>query len=108
MLRAFFFSTVLLLSIGSPALAGADIATTSPRCRERQTDPKTRLDGLRAGDRRRTGDRQRILGFRVRPCAATRLLEKRDYDKAIAAFTDGASRPIPTMSGYIDAPRHRL
>jgi tetratricopeptide (TPR) repeat protein len=76
----------LLLSIASPALALPELGDDQTACRDRQGDAKLRLDAcerlITAGSL--TG-KDLAAGLDVRGDA---LLAKRDYDKAIAAFSD--------------------
>jgi tetratricopeptide (TPR) repeat protein len=104
MLRAFLFLTLPLLSIVSPALAGPELGNDVAACRERpgdpkQNDPKPRLDACErviASGQAAPKDLAFALGIR-----GNALLAKRDYDKAIAAFTD-ALKADPENVGIID------
>ena len=92
MLRALLFPTLLLLSFSSQALAGPELGDDVAACRERpgdpkQSDPKVRLDACErviASGQAAAKD----LGFAL-AARGDALLAKRDYDKAITAFTDG-------------------
>ena len=75
MLRALLLSIVALLSVAAPALAGPELDDVAT-CRERQNDAKARLDAcervIAAGQAR-----PRIWRSPM-PCAARRLLDKRE------------------------------
>jgi tetratricopeptide (TPR) repeat protein len=99
MLRALSLSIVALVSVVTPTFAGAELADDLAACRDRQTDPKTRPDicerVIAAGQA--TG-RDLAIALAVRGNALT---NKRDYDKAIAAFTD-ALKSDPDNAGILD------
>jgi tetratricopeptide (TPR) repeat protein len=85
MLRAVFFLTIALLSIPVQAVAGPLLGDDVATCRERQNDTKVRLDAcerLIASGQAAPKDRAVALAVRGEGFA-----QKRDYDKAIAAFT---------------------
>jgi tetratricopeptide (TPR) repeat protein len=91
MLRAFFLPTLLLLSIASQALAGPELGDDVATCRERPSDPKQNDPKVRLDACERVISSGQASAKDLAVALATRgeaLLAKRDYDKAIAAFTD--------------------
>ena len=86
MLRIFLLPALLLLWITSPALALPELGDDQTACRDRQGDAKLRLDAcerlIAAGS---VTGKDLAVALDVRGDA---LLAKRDYDKAIAAFSD--------------------
>ncbi len=99
MLRA-FLSTVTLLALVMPALAGPELTDNVTACRDRQNDPKARLDACeRVIVEGQALPKDLAVALAVRGEA---LLNKRDYDKAIAAFSD-ALKSDPDNARIIDA-----
>ena len=86
MLRILLLPALLLLSIVPPALALPELGDDPTICRDRQSDAKLRLDAcerlIAAGS---VTGKDLAAALDVRGDA---LLAKRDYDKAIAAFSD--------------------
>jgi hypothetical protein len=91
MLRASFLPTLLLLSIASQALAGPELGDDVATCRERPSDPKQNDPKVRIDACERVIASGQASAKDLAVALATRgeaLLAKRDYDKAIAAFSD--------------------
>ena len=86
MSRILLLPALLLLSIVPPALALPELGDDPTICRDRQSDAKLRLDAcerlIAAGS---VTGKDLAAALDVRGDA---LLAKRDYDKAIAAFSD--------------------
>jgi tetratricopeptide (TPR) repeat protein len=100
MLRAFLLSTVTLLALVMAAIAGPELTDDVAACRDRQNDPKARLDACK-----RVIAAGQVLPKDLAVALAARgeaLLNKRDYDKAIAAFSD-ALKFDPDNVRIIDA-----
>jgi tetratricopeptide (TPR) repeat protein len=86
MLRAVFLATCTLLSMAVPALAEPQLGDDLTVCRDRQNDLKTRAEACEkviAGGKAAPKDLAVALLARGEVLAA-----KRDYDKAIAVYTD--------------------
>src|SRR5271165_5690368 len=100
MLRALFASIVVLFLVSMPALAGPELSDDVATCRQYQPDPKTRQDAcervIAAGQA--TG-KDLATALAVRGNA---LFNKRDNDKAIAAYTD-ALKADPDNAGIINS-----
>jgi tetratricopeptide (TPR) repeat protein len=87
MLRAVLLPILVLLSIGSPALAGPELGDDVTACRDRQSDAKARLDACeRVISSGQASGKDLAVALAARGEALT---ARRDTDKAIAAFTDG-------------------
>jgi tetratricopeptide (TPR) repeat protein len=85
MLRAVFFVTIALLSIPPQALAGPLLGDDVATCRERQSDTKVRLDACeRLIALGQAAPKDRAVALAVR---GEGFAQKRDYDKALAAFS---------------------
>jgi tetratricopeptide (TPR) repeat protein len=86
MLRALFASAVMLVvATLTPATADPTLGNDLDTCRDRQVDAKVRLDAcekvIEAGQ---AADKDLSIALAVRGSA---LMTKRDYDKAIVAFS---------------------
>lgn len=101
MLRALIASAVMLLVASfTPVMADPTLGNDLDTCRDRQTDAKSRLDAcekvIAAGQ---------VTGKELAGALSVRgnaLMTKRDYDKAIAAFS-AAHDADPDNVGIIDA-----
>jgi tetratricopeptide (TPR) repeat protein len=100
MWRSFALSALVLCSIVQPAVAGPELGDDIAACRDRQGEAQARLDACErviVGGKAAPKDLAIALGVR-----GNALLNKRDYDKAIAAYTD-ALKSDPDNVGIIDA-----
>jgi tetratricopeptide (TPR) repeat protein len=97
--RALLISTLLLLSIGTPALAIPELSDDVATCRDHQGDPKARLDACErviADGNAAPKDLAAALATR-----GDGLLARHDYDKAIVAFSD-ALKSDPDNAHILD------
>ena len=101
MLRALFVTTILwIASTAVPAFADPTLGNDLDTCRDRQSDPKLRLDACEkvlAAGQVSGKDLGMALGVR-----GNALLTRRDNDKAIAAFSASLDAD-PDNVGIIDA-----
>jgi len=85
MLRALIASAVMLVATLTPATAEPTLGNDLDTCRDRQVDAKVRLDACeKAIEAGQATGKDLSIALAVRGSA---LMIKRDYDKAIAAFS---------------------
>jgi tetratricopeptide (TPR) repeat protein len=99
MSRAILLSLLTLLAFAVPAIAGPELGDDAATCRDRQSDPKGRLDAcekvIAAG--KATG---KDLGL-ANAVRGQAFFNKHNYDKAISAF-DAAHAADPDALAYIN------